>query len=254
MATVWQFFMQNRASNSPVQNKWRGRQFHISHGNAIITLTMYILHKLSRVMSFFPPSSPHRWASQLWLWGKKSSVCLRRWKRILCVKHLKFVAESTATPASVWWLHGKPDSAWFARPDWNNQSAKCLFWSLVWRGSTKERMNCVPIESVRCLAQAESGRYLQFCWPFTEICFCVISAWMGDIKFAKIIEPIGAETLPTPFWRRRVGAPNKGCVCFKKEIKNEGKNGEKTHTLAEHNSQSERIKKIPFQSNNALWK
>lgn len=67
------------------------------------------------------------------------------------------------------------------------------FGLLVRRGATKERVNCVPMVAVRCLAQAESGRYLQFCWPFTEICFCVISAWMGDIKFAKIIEPIGAE-------------------------------------------------------------
>lgn len=84
-------------------------------------------------------------------------------KRVLCVKHLKVAPDNTATAASVWWYVKSPDSARFARRDWNNQSAKCLFWSWVWRGSTKERMNCVPIVTVRCLAQAASGRYLQFC-------------------------------------------------------------------------------------------
>lgn len=235
--------------------------------NAIITLTMHISHKLSYVMSF-PPSLPHRWESweRRWLkWDVGTVVALRKekqclfsaatlqerhvrgWKRILRVKRLQLVADNTATPTSVRCCM----SARLARRDRNNQSAKCLFWSRVWKGSTKERMNCVPIVTVRCLAQAESGRYLQFCWPFTEICFCVISAWMGDIKFAKIIEPIGAETLLTPFWRRRVGAPNKGAVCFKKEWKNERM---EKNTHSHSTTHKFREKKNSFQSNNALSK
>lgn len=146
----------------------------------------------------------------------------------------------------------KPDSAPFC-PLWlkKNQCAKCLFWSSVGRSSTKERINCVPIGAVRCLAQAAGGRYLQFCWPLTEICFCVISAWMGDIKFAKIIEPIAAERLPTPFWQRRVGAPNKGSVCFK--IGRTKECGGEKHTLARPKLQirsKKNNKKIHLQSNN----